>query len=234
MGDIVMAPIYEVLRRRGVEFEFFHRVDALHLDARRHNIDAITMGRQVRLADDVDHYEPVDTGTRASRLPEQRDCADRYRGQGTTSRASNHISAYATTPSTRVLRRGVDFDRRRLSRCRLAWSRWWPRSSSTTGPEWREMTTHVRTIGSIGLQIWLRPDHRELGMAHPADHRERLHTADRYVLVDAADPVGRGLACARSAANGRLLLWCVGRGVADRRRGGICRSALTGSRRPRR
>ena len=32
MGDIVMAPIYEVLRRRGVEFEFFHRLDALHLD----------------------------------------------------------------------------------------------------------------------------------------------------------------------------------------------------------
>ena len=32
MGDVVMAPMYEVLRRRGVRFEFFHRVDALHLD----------------------------------------------------------------------------------------------------------------------------------------------------------------------------------------------------------
>ena len=36
MGDVVFAPLYEVLRRRGVEFEFFHRVDQLHLsdDAR--------------------------------------------------------------------------------------------------------------------------------------------------------------------------------------------------------
>ena len=34
MGDIVIAPLYQALRKRGVQFEFFHRVDALHLDAR--------------------------------------------------------------------------------------------------------------------------------------------------------------------------------------------------------
>ena len=34
MGDAVMAPLYQALRKRGVKFEFFHRVDALHLDAR--------------------------------------------------------------------------------------------------------------------------------------------------------------------------------------------------------
>ena len=32
MGDVVIAPLYQVLRRRGVRFEFFHRVDGLHLD----------------------------------------------------------------------------------------------------------------------------------------------------------------------------------------------------------
>ncbi len=61
MGDVVIAPLYQALRRRGVEFEFFHRLDALHLDARHHAIDAITMGRQVALADGVDHYEPLTT-----------------------------------------------------------------------------------------------------------------------------------------------------------------------------
>ena len=30
------------------------------------------------------------------------------------------------------------------------------------------MTTRVRTIGSIGLQLWLRPDHKKLGLAFPA------------------------------------------------------------------
>ena len=35
MGDIVFAPLYQALRRRGVEFEFFHRVDQLHPSRRR-------------------------------------------------------------------------------------------------------------------------------------------------------------------------------------------------------
>ena len=33
MGDVVFAPYYEVLRRRGVRFEFFHRVDAVETAA---------------------------------------------------------------------------------------------------------------------------------------------------------------------------------------------------------
>ena len=36
MGDVVFAPLYQALRRRGRRFEFFHRVDALHLSADRH------------------------------------------------------------------------------------------------------------------------------------------------------------------------------------------------------
>ena len=61
MGDVVIAPVYQALRQRGVDFEFFHRLDALHLDDSRLAIEAITMGRQVRLADGVDHYEPLTT-----------------------------------------------------------------------------------------------------------------------------------------------------------------------------
>src|SRR3979409_971327 len=59
MGDVVIAPMYQALRRRGVRFEFFHRVDALHLDDRREAVEAITMGRQARLADGVNEYEPL-------------------------------------------------------------------------------------------------------------------------------------------------------------------------------
>ena len=61
MGDVVIAPLYQVLRRRGVRFEFFHRVDGLHLDADRHAVDAITIGRQARLRDGIEDYEPLTT-----------------------------------------------------------------------------------------------------------------------------------------------------------------------------
>ena len=68
---------------------------------------------------------------------------------------------------TRVLRRGVDFDRVVLA-VSLGMVPIVAKELIDDRPEWRDMTTHVRTIGSIGLQVWLRPDHQELGIATPA------------------------------------------------------------------
>ena len=59
MGDILFAPVYQALRRRGVTFEFFHRVDHLHLSPDRSRIEAVTMGRQAHLAPGVDTYDPL-------------------------------------------------------------------------------------------------------------------------------------------------------------------------------
>jgi uncharacterized protein with NAD-binding domain and iron-sulfur cluster len=57
MGDVVFAPLYEVLKRRGVRFEFFHAVTALHSGG--NGIDSIEVVRQAELADDVASYEPL-------------------------------------------------------------------------------------------------------------------------------------------------------------------------------
>ncbi|MFI5509357.1 FAD-dependent oxidoreductase [Mycobacterium sp. NPDC051804] len=165
MGDIVIAPVYEVLRRRGVKFEFFHRVDALHLDAHRNYIDAITMGRQVWLADNVDHYEPL---TRVHELPvfPNRPLAQQIQSKDGIEGLESHFGT-RDDAEQRVLRRGVDFDRVVLA-VSLGMVPVVAQELVDDRPEWRAMTTHVRTIGSIGLQVWLRPDHRELGMATPA------------------------------------------------------------------
>ena len=165
MGDIVMAPMYEVLRRRGVEFEFFHRLDALHLDQHRHNVEAITMGRQVRLADGVERYEPL---TRIHDLPVFPHLA---RAEQIQARAGvEDLESYfgvRDDAELRVLRRGVDFDRVILA-VSLGMLEVVARELIDDRPEWREMTTNVRTIATQGLQIWLRPDHAALGMAAPA------------------------------------------------------------------
>ena len=44
MGEVVFAPLYQALRGRGVRFEFFSRVDRLHLSADRRSIAAVTTG----------------------------------------------------------------------------------------------------------------------------------------------------------------------------------------------
>lgn len=165
MGDIVMAPIYEVLRRRGVDFEFFHRVDALHLDATRQRVDAVTVGRQVRLAEGVTRYDPL---TRVHHLPvfPHRPRAEQIEMRDDIDGLESHFGSRDDV-ETRVLRRGVDFDRVVLA-VSLGMLEIVAQELIVDRPEWREMTQHVRTIATQGMQIWLRPDHDVLGLAAPA------------------------------------------------------------------
>ena len=57
-ADVVVTPMYELLRSRGVHVEFFHRVDALHLSADRHRVESVALTRQASLAG-PDPYQPL-------------------------------------------------------------------------------------------------------------------------------------------------------------------------------
>jgi uncharacterized protein with NAD-binding domain and iron-sulfur cluster len=165
MGDVVIAPVYQVLRQRGVTFEFFHRLDGLHLDAHHRAIDEITMGRQVRLAGGIDHYEPL-TAVRglpvfpARPLTDQVSASDRAR-----IRDWHSLETYwgrEADADSRVLRRGVDFDHAVLA-VSLGMVDVVARELVADRPDWQDMTTRVRTIATQAFQIWLRRDERSLG-----------------------------------------------------------------------
>ena len=51
MGEVVIAPIYEVLAARGVKFAFFHRVERLELTPDRKRLARIHLAQQVALKD---------------------------------------------------------------------------------------------------------------------------------------------------------------------------------------
>ena len=51
MGEVVFAPIYEVLARRGVRFRYFHRVDGLGLSEDGRRIAVVRLSQQADLAD---------------------------------------------------------------------------------------------------------------------------------------------------------------------------------------
>ncbi len=165
MGDVVIAPIYQALRRRGVTFEFFHRLDRLHLDADHRAIDAITLGRQVRLADGVDHYEPLTTVRGLPVFPAEpltdqlcravRDRIADWRPLET------HWGGYADA-ETRVLRRGEDFDHVVLA-VSLGMVDVVAGDLVADRQEWRDMTRHVRTVATQAFQVWLRRDEADLG-----------------------------------------------------------------------
>jgi uncharacterized protein with NAD-binding domain and iron-sulfur cluster len=163
MGDVVIAPLYQALRRRGVEFQFFHRVDALHLDDRRQAVEAVIMGRQVRLAEGVDDYEPL---TRIGGLPV---FPDRPLAEQLDRPADPDVEWHFGTRAdveTRVLRRGVDFDHVVLA-LSFGMVELVATELIADSPQWRDMTTNLRTVATQAFQLWLRPDEPTLGWNRP-------------------------------------------------------------------
>ena len=59
MGDVVIAPLYLALKKRGVNFEFFSRVTAVNPDPDTAEIASIDYVRQVGLKDASTPYQPI-------------------------------------------------------------------------------------------------------------------------------------------------------------------------------
>lgn len=165
MGDVVIAPMYQALRRRGVEFEFFHRLDGLHLNPQHSAIEHISLGRQVQLADGIDHYEPLTTVSRLAVFPDS-PLLDQL--VTTPDMALSDLESHfgdRNDVGTRILRRGVDFDHVVLA-VAVGMVPIVASELLADRPEWREMVTHVRTVATQAFQLWLFPDETELGWPH--------------------------------------------------------------------
>jgi uncharacterized protein with NAD-binding domain and iron-sulfur cluster len=188
MGDIVFAPLYQALSRRGVRFEFFHRVDHLHLSPDRTRVEMVTVGRQVRLAQAREHYDPL---VRFGGLPcfpsapqvDQLDSGAEAPGQPLESHFCDRSDA-----ETRVLRHGVDYDVLVFA-ISLGMAPFVCRELIDDRREWRAMVDHVKTTATQAVQVWLRDDERALGWPHPgatvSAYEQPLHTwASMPQLID--------------------------------------------------
>jgi uncharacterized protein with NAD-binding domain and iron-sulfur cluster len=164
MGDVVIAPLYQVLKQRGVRFEFFHRLDALHLDPTHRSIEAITMGRQLRLADGVDQYAPLVEVHGLAVFPDS-PVATQIDPHTDIGCLESHFGK-RDDAETRVLHSGIDFDHVVLA-VSLGMVEIVAGELVDDRPEWREMTRHVRTVATQAFQIWLRPDEESLGWRAP-------------------------------------------------------------------
>jgi len=188
MGDIVFAPLYEALSRRGVGFEFFHRVDHLHLSPDRTRVEAVTVGRQVQVAEGCEHYDPL---VRFGGLPcfpaapllDQLDAGTELEGQPLES----HFCEWPDAEEL-VLRDGVDYDVLVFG-ISLGMVPLVCRELIGDRREWRAMVDHVRTTATQAVQLWLREDELALGWPHPgatvSAYEQPLHTwASMPQLID--------------------------------------------------
>jgi uncharacterized protein with NAD-binding domain and iron-sulfur cluster len=188
MGDVVFAPLYQALSRRGVRFEFFHRVEQLHLSADRARVEAVTVGRQVQLEPGRDRYDPL---VRYGGLPcfpsvplvEQLDTSAEIEGAPLESQFCDWVDA-----ERQVLHDGEHFDVLVFA-ISLGMVPTLCRELIEDRREWRAMVDHVRTTATQAVQIWLSEDEQSLGWRHSGTtvsaYEHPLHTwASMPQLID--------------------------------------------------
>ncbi|MCK6549934.1 NAD(P)-binding protein [Myxococcota bacterium] len=167
MGDIIFAPIYEVLARRGVRFELFHRVErvvpskAPDASGKRH-IEAIELSVQAKTRDGRPYQPLVDVrgvpSWPSEPLWDQLVDGEKLRASGIAFESPTE----RRVAGTKTLRVGADFDFAVLGVGPGAVPHV-ARELVATDPRWREAMAHLHTVATQALQLWLRPTTDELG-----------------------------------------------------------------------
>ncbi len=196
MGDTIFAPLYQVLMRRGVRFEFFHRVDELTASAAGDAVERITIGRQVTPVDGT--YDPL-IGVKGLPCWPSEPLYDRIvEGEALRAAGGNLEDWWTSWKDSRpplVLERGRDFDDVILGISIAAFPHLCKSLLAISAPL-AAMVEHVGTTQTQAVQLWMTRDLRGLGWAEPSPvldaYADPLNTwADMTHLVPReAWPVG--------------------------------------------
>lgn len=162
MGDTVFGPIYEVLKKRGVRFEFFHRTKNLVLSADKKSVAAIEMGRQVTLKEE--EYHPLVDVRGLPCWPTLPDY-DQIK-EGETLKAEKIDLESFWTPwedaGELTLKTGDDFDKVVLGISLGSLPFICPQLIEAN-PAWKEMVDKVETVRTMAMQIWMLRNLADLG-----------------------------------------------------------------------
>lgn len=168
-GDLVMAPMYEVLKARGVRFEFFARVDALVPAGDGATIAEVRIGRQVALVGP--DYSPLRILPSGQRVWPDRPLYDQIVNGGAIEAGGYDLESRWTPwrdeglPLTLVA--GRDFDLVVLAIPPAA------HPVICAGliaqkSKWREMVENIQTTATQSLQTWMTADEPTLGWTDPS------------------------------------------------------------------
>lgn len=165
MGDVVFAPLYEVLSRRGVQFEFFHnlRRAGLATESGDHpHVDQLEFDLQARTLDGSE-YRPLQLVGGLPCFPLEPDYAqleggDTLRAEPATFESQHDMRVIGQ----RTLQVGRDFDLVVLALGMGAVPHTCDALLRADG-RWRDMVEHVKTVPTKAFQLWLDVDVTDLG-----------------------------------------------------------------------
>lgn len=162
MGDVVFAPIYEVLKKRGVKFKFFNKVKNLKLAADGKSVESIEIGQQVTLKNG--DYDPLVMVRGLPCWPSEPLYNQIVEAQALQDGKVNLELSWTNWQDigTVNLHAGQDFDQIVLAISINAL----PSICSeiiAAQPAWQAMLQNVKAIPTLGIQLWLHPDIAGLG-----------------------------------------------------------------------
>lgn len=161
MGDIVFTPLYEVLRARGVDFRFFHRVLDIGVSADGTQVDRIQLARQVDL---TKPYDPLVTVKGLLCWPSKPKWEDISGGEPADDAAWDLESAWCLyRVGTTTLAAGADFDLVVLAIPPAALPDIAPALLEPRSTPIANMFHTMTWVATQSAQIWLKPDLAGLG-----------------------------------------------------------------------
>ncbi|PPC75295.1 hypothetical protein C4K68_21935 [Pokkaliibacter plantistimulans] len=171
MGDTVFGPYYEVLKRRGVQFKFFHRVEEVVAasDDQGGYISQIRLAQQVPLKDPSKEYEPLVMVKGLPCWPSE-PLYDQIDDAVAAKLQANHInlnSFWSNWPEIYdepqvVLKQGDDFDEVILGISVASLPSLCP-TLMAANPAFATMTGKISTVATQAMQLWLNQDVEQLG-----------------------------------------------------------------------
>jgi uncharacterized protein with NAD-binding domain and iron-sulfur cluster len=166
MGETIFAPLFQVLSARGVKVHFFHQVNRLELSSPdKTHIERIHIFRQVELAGDT--YSPlVDVQGLPCWPSEPLYAQIRAPANLKELKPRLHRRWPAEPVGETVLQRGQDFD---LVVLGIPSSALEPLTEelSAASPAWKDMLSHLESVHTFGVQVWLEPTLEGLGWKGP-------------------------------------------------------------------
>ena len=179
MGDVVFAPLYELLRKREVEVQFFHRVEAVEANAAGDGVEKIVIDVQADLADNLSPAAFLGLtpgaapGTKAvwpSKPPAAVLKGDKYKAIPAADYESWYMGREAAKSKTIELRRGQDADgfEEVVFGLPIGCVPYVAPDLEAKSKRWARAVQHVLTVPTQAMQLWLDRDASELGAARGA------------------------------------------------------------------
>lgn len=169
MGDVVFAPLYDLLRRRGVRFEFFHRLTNVGLPpggeilpGHQTHVTSLTFDVQAQVSDGRD-YAPLTPVAGRPCWPSQPDYAQLADGEALEAEGRAFESHWDRgRAGSKTLEVTRDFDLVVLGVGLGAIPHVCPELLARDA-RWLRMTQEVKTVATQAFQVWLTEDLEQLG-----------------------------------------------------------------------